>query len=61
MNYIVELQRGCWLAPWRGDPGRTLVRVNARKYKTIKGANIALGRSKIYRDFPNSKIKNIKK
>ena len=25
-GYIVELQPDCWLAPWRGDPGRTLVR-----------------------------------
>ena len=24
----------CWIAPWEGDPGRTLVRENAKEFKT---------------------------
>lgn len=24
----------CWIAPWEGDPGRTLVRDSAREFKS---------------------------
>ena len=24
----------CWIAPWEGDPGRTLKRENAKEFKT---------------------------
>jgi len=41
--YIVEIDDGVWLAPWSGDPGRTLVKESARQYKTLHGAKIALG------------------
>ena len=30
-----------WIAPWKGDPGRTLVYANAKRYKTERGAKIA--------------------
>jgi len=41
--YIVEIDDGVWLAPWVGDPGRTLVKESARKYSTLHGAKTALG------------------
>jgi len=41
--YIVEISPGCWLAPWRGDPGRTLVKDNAKLFLTEHGAKTALG------------------
>ena len=31
----------CWLAPWGGDPGRTVVLANAKRYKTERGAKAA--------------------
>ena len=44
--YIVKLGGESWLAPWVGDPGRTVVMENARLYKTHNGANIALAIAK---------------
>ena len=41
--YIVEIQPGCWLAPWKGDPGRTLVESSARRFGSRHGAAVALG------------------
>jgi len=43
MIYIVEIDKGVWLAPWVGDPGRTLVKDSARKYTSLHGAKTALG------------------
>jgi len=59
MEYIVELQKGCWLADWSGDPGRTHVKESARRYKTFSGATIALGMARRYRDFKKAKITKI--
>lgn len=28
----------CWIAPWDGDPGRTLERNSAKTFRTKKGA-----------------------
>ncbi len=60
MSFIVELEKMCYLAPWNGDPGRTIFRCNAREYKTERGAKIALGISKKYRVFDNPRILNTK-
>ena len=38
MSYIVELEPGCWLAPWKGDPGRTLVIHSAKVFATERAA-----------------------
>ena len=55
-EWIVELESGVWLAKWAGDPGRTLVKQNARKYKTISSATIALGLARRFRPFPSAAI-----
>ncbi len=43
-GYIVELQPGCWLAPWSGDPGRTLVRASAKTFDSESAARRAIRR-----------------
>ena len=55
-KYIVELSPGCWLGPWPGDPGRTLVERTANRYATKRGASIALGMARKFRPFLNAKI-----
>ena len=57
--FIIELDPDCWIAPWSGDPGRTLVKESAKKYKTKKGAAIYLGMVKKYpwrNGYPDSKV-----
>lgn len=36
--YIVKLWDKCWIAPWSGDPGRTVVEENAKRYESEKSA-----------------------
>ena len=45
-GWLAEISPGCWLAPWSGDPGRTLVEANARRYKTAGAARGALTRAR---------------
>lgn len=57
--WIVELEQDCWFAPWEGDPGRTLVRESAKKYKTEISAKRALDVAKKrfdFRDFSRAKV-----
>lgn len=57
--YIVELEKRVWLAPWDGDPGRTLVKENAKTFNCEKDAYKALELACKYRNFDNSKIMRI--
>jgi len=54
--FIVELHQGTWLAPWQGDPGRTLVLDSAKQFNTEASAKRALAKAREYRKFPNTKI-----
>lgn len=57
--WIVQLQEGCWLAPWRGDPGRTLLIENAKRFRTENGAKHALSHAKKmfpFRDFSDARV-----
>jgi len=45
-EYIVEITPDCWLATWQGDPGRTLLRESAKRYKSENAAYRALMRAK---------------
>lgn len=57
--WIVELEPGTqWLAPWRGDPGRTSVRLSARRFGSIHGARVALGLARRFRSLRNAAIKS---
>jgi len=59
--YIVELEENVWLAPWQGDPGRTLKIENAKQYQYKKNAEYELEMARKYRPFLNAKIKLNKK
>lgn len=41
MPYVIKIQNGCWVAPWDGDPGRTLKLENAKVFKNYYEANCA--------------------
>lgn len=36
MAYIIKLSEKVWIAPWIGDPGRTLLRQSAELFSTKK-------------------------
>lgn len=55
-RYIVELEPGVWLAPWKGDPGRTLVESSARRYPNHRAAETALSFARSLRPFPSARI-----
>ena len=59
--FIVELEKGVWLAPWEGDPGRTLVKESAKKFNTYWQGVKALSDAKDirYRDFNNAKVQSL--
>lgn len=59
-GYVVELNQGCWLAPWTGDPGRTLVIEHATIYETRRGARVALGMARRYRPFINAAVRTLR-
>lgn len=56
MRWVVELCPGCWLAPWSGDPGRTLVVEEAKQYKSERGAKIALGHARRFRSLDKARV-----
>lgn len=56
MDWIVELEAGCWIAPWEGDPGRTLAMENARRFTTQHKAELALKRARKYREFLSGRV-----
>jgi hypothetical protein len=56
MTYALELEIGLYLAPWPGDPGRTLIRKDAKTFRTLWGAERALKDARTYRPFPNAMI-----
>lgn len=39
-----------WFAPWAGDPGRTLIKENAKRFKTQEAATAAIER--VYSKYP---------
>ena len=57
-DYVVELQPQVqmWLASWGGDPGRTCVLKSAKRYKSERGAKIALGIARRFSPFRDAKI-----
>lgn len=54
--WIVELEKGVWLADGRGDPPRTLVRDNARRFRSEIGAYQALQEAARDRDLWRAKV-----
>jgi hypothetical protein len=59
--YIVELEKGVWLAPGDGDPSRTLKKENAKQFRTTSSANRALKNALQFgREFVGSRVINLK-
>ena len=56
-RWVVELQPGCWLAPWDGDPGRTLVLGTACTFIQEDHATHALAYARTFRPFPNAAVR----
>lgn len=50
-GFIVKLEPSVWLAPWDGDPGRTLVRSAAKVFHSEADATTALSAARTYRPF----------
>jgi len=59
MKYIVELETGVWLAPWDGDPGRTTVKENAKRFDERLDALRAGEDAWKYRPFQWWKIREV--
>ena len=57
---VVELEPGVWLAPWKGDPGRTLDVATAKVFKTGASARRALEQARRYRPFKNARVVRVK-
>ena len=55
-GYVVELEDGVWIAPWEGDPGRTLVLEHADIFPTGELAYKALAKACRYRNFTGAKV-----
>jgi hypothetical protein len=55
-GYIVQLEPGVWLAPWEGDPGRTLVMQNAKVWKRKTKAQKRLRKARELRPFDNARV-----
>ena len=54
--YIVKLEDGVWLAPWDGDPGRTLKEKSAKKFTTQAAAHKAIAKALRFREFKNPTV-----
>jgi hypothetical protein len=55
-GWVVEIETGCWLTTWPGDPGRTLAIENAGRYKTRRTAECALRQAREFRPLVDAKI-----
>ena len=56
MSFIAELETNVWIAKGNGDPARTIVKKNARKFKTHLKAEREIINARKYRAFLNAKI-----
>lgn len=54
--YVVLLDDGCWLADGDGDPPRTLVRSNARRFTTRLKAGRGLHAARKYHAFRRAEV-----
>lgn len=59
-RFIVRLEPGVWIAPWKGDPGRTLVRASAKQFPTERSARRALSKARRFREFPKATVECVK-
>ena len=57
--FVVELEKGVWIAPWEADPGRTVKIENAKIFNSKKSAKSARTKARKCRDFHDAKIVEI--
>ena len=56
--FVIKFEnQDCWIAPWEGDPGRTLKMENAKQYKNELVAEKSL--HEITKNNPHRKMKLI--
>lgn len=53
---IVELESGVWLADGDGDPARTTIRENAKRFKSLEEGRMALSDAREYRSFEKAVV-----
>ena len=56
MKYIVELEENVWIADWDGDPGRTIVKNNAKVFDNKKEAEESIKMARYFGEFKFAKI-----
>ena len=56
VEWVVELESGVWLAPWHGDPGRTLFAGSAKRFPTQAAAHRALVAARLYHRFASAQV-----
>lgn len=56
MRYVVQLEPGVWLAPWRGNPGRTDVEAGAIRFRSRARAEMALDEARSLYPFTGAQI-----
>lgn len=56
IEYVVEIDEGCWLCDVEGDPGRTLVIENAQRFKSVEDAENEVEIARTYRLLRNVHI-----
>lgn len=55
-TYIIELEEGVYLADGIGDPARTTVKGNARKFSSSVSAYRSLKKALAQRNFKNPRV-----
>ncbi len=55
-SYIAELEPGVWIAQWAGDPGRTLLKNNAKVFNRKSTARRAIEKAQTMRPFKNAEV-----
>jgi len=60
MKFVVRLHDEVWLAPWSGDPGRTLVQASAGRFANRAAAEASLSAARRrYRPYPDATIEEV--
>lgn len=54
--YIVRLEVGVWLADGTGDPSRTTLEANAKRFNKFTEAKAALKLARVFKHFVNARI-----
>lgn len=58
-RWVVELERGVWIAEWSGDPGRTTNKTWAKRYATAPAAKRGLWWARRHRLFQEARVYSI--